>query len=196
MDESERIKTLLFEAGERAIERDGAKRLRVEDLAQGAGIAKGSFYRFFPTKEDFVLALLDRTEDRMREGLGPVMEAIAPENRLAALFDLQLRALEARPWLARLMRREEIMYLSRAIGPERMGAHAAKDDVFIEEFLRSNLPADKAGLELAGWTGAVKAAFYIYVYAEEFGPGAGHAARFILDLIARNWKEEIHGKRD
>lgn len=34
--------------------RKGFRALRIEDITQEAGIAKGTFYGFFPSKDDFV----------------------------------------------------------------------------------------------------------------------------------------------
>jgi AcrR family transcriptional regulator len=194
-DETERIKDALAAAGEEAIMREGARRLRIEDLSAAAGIAKGSFYRFYASKEDFILDLLERAEDSMRGGLEAALAGTPPEQRLERFCELNLEALRSRPWLARLMRRDELAYLTRAIGPERMAAHAAKDDIFIEAFLRSDIPPGREGIDLGPWVDGLKGAFYLIIFAEELGPFAPRAAAFIIKAICRAWREDIHGSR-
>lgn len=46
-------------AAERLLEADGA-RVRVEDVAREAGIAKGTFFLYFPTWDDLLEAIRDR----------------------------------------------------------------------------------------------------------------------------------------
>ena len=48
----------MIEAGWRQLVSGGVRSLRVEQVAQAVGIAKGTFYSFFPSKGDFVYAML------------------------------------------------------------------------------------------------------------------------------------------
>lgn len=54
----------LLEAGERVIRRLGTA-ARVEDVAHAAHAAKGTFYVYFTTWEDFLLALRDRVSEQL-----------------------------------------------------------------------------------------------------------------------------------
>lgn len=56
-EQQERIKEQLFQAGIRLSKSIGVQRMTVSKLAAAAGIAKGSFYSFFESKEAFILAL-------------------------------------------------------------------------------------------------------------------------------------------
>jgi AcrR family transcriptional regulator len=49
-------------AGREAFARRGLRGTSVEQLARAAAISKGAFYRFFASKEDLLLALLDEYE--------------------------------------------------------------------------------------------------------------------------------------
>lgn len=54
----------MVEAGWRALCAGGVRALRVEEIARAAGIAKGTFYHFFPSKGAFIYAML--MENRQR----------------------------------------------------------------------------------------------------------------------------------
>ncbi|HBO61943.1 MAG TPA: hypothetical protein DD645_04635 [Olsenella sp.] len=48
------LRARLLEIGWEHLLRKGFRALRIEDITQEAGIAKGTFYGFFPSKDDFV----------------------------------------------------------------------------------------------------------------------------------------------
>lgn len=72
-DDKAAIRRKLLELGLRELERGGFRKCAVEELAASAGIAKGTFYRFFPSKEAFfyevMLAIRDGNRDMMRRVL-------------------------------------------------------------------------------------------------------------------------------
>ena len=57
-EEKGRIRERLLEAGRKRFTRYGLKKTTIEELAGAAGIAKGSFYLFFDSKEELYVALL------------------------------------------------------------------------------------------------------------------------------------------
>lgn len=56
-EQQEDIREELFQAGIRLSKSEGMQGMTVSRLAAAAGIAKGSFYHFFESKETFILAL-------------------------------------------------------------------------------------------------------------------------------------------
>ena len=58
-DEMARIRSALIEAGIRLSKELGLQKMSVEKITESVGIAKGSFYLFFGSKEDFILAIVE-----------------------------------------------------------------------------------------------------------------------------------------
>lgn len=58
-EEMTRIRSALIEAGIRLSKELGLQKMSVEKLTEAVGIAKGSFYLFFGSKEDFILAIAE-----------------------------------------------------------------------------------------------------------------------------------------
>ncbi|MCR4641976.1 MAG: TetR/AcrR family transcriptional regulator [Lachnospiraceae bacterium] len=58
------IREKLISAGYALIEDCGIKKMTIAMVAGSAGVAVGSFYNFFPSKEDFIVALISETEQR------------------------------------------------------------------------------------------------------------------------------------
>ncbi len=65
-EQQESIREELFRAGIRLSRSEGMQRMTVSKLAASAGIAKGSFYHFFESKEVFILALIGYTGEKLQ----------------------------------------------------------------------------------------------------------------------------------
>lgn len=59
--------------------------LSIDDIARAAGISKGLLYHYFPTKRDFLIALLSREADRVTELTAPDPRVDPPEQIDAGL---------------------------------------------------------------------------------------------------------------
>ena len=62
VEQQDSIRVQLFEAGIHLLKEVGVQRMTVSKLTKAAGIAKGSFYNFFESKEDFLLKLCQYAE--------------------------------------------------------------------------------------------------------------------------------------
>lgn len=60
-EELEHIRSALIQAGIRLNKELGLQKMSVEKLTAAVGIAKGSFYMFFGSKEDFILEVAEYT---------------------------------------------------------------------------------------------------------------------------------------
>lgn len=58
-EEIKRIRSELIQVGIRFSKELGLQKMSVEKLTEAVGIAKGSFYLFFDSKEDFILAIAE-----------------------------------------------------------------------------------------------------------------------------------------
>lgn len=68
-EEQEQIREQLFLKGIRLIVKFGLQRTTVDKLTKECGIAKGSFYLFYDSKESYLAALAEYADGRMREML-------------------------------------------------------------------------------------------------------------------------------
>jgi AcrR family transcriptional regulator len=90
----------------------GLGRTTVEDVARAAGLTRQTIYRYFPSKDHLVTALLLREEDRLLDG---AREAFAAQPELAdALYEGILFCFhfaEEHPFLERMLRTDEAISL-------------------------------------------------------------------------------------
>lgn len=64
-----KIREQLFTAGVALLKEYGVQRMTVDKLARSVGIAKGSFYKFYDSKEAFLVALFSYTGEQEKESL-------------------------------------------------------------------------------------------------------------------------------
>ncbi len=72
------MRSRLLDAADRLLARDGFRRMTIETLAREAGVAKGSVYLHFDSKEDVALSCIDRMADGVVERLERVATGTAP----------------------------------------------------------------------------------------------------------------------
>lgn len=86
-----RNRRAVLEAAQALVERDGAERLRIGDVARHAGVGPGTVYRSFGSKRELLLGLVDDRErdlqDDLLRGAPPLGPGAPPTERLLAFFD-------------------------------------------------------------------------------------------------------------
>lgn len=137
--EKDDIRDALLRVGLAAFERLGVRAARVEDICREVGIAKGSFYAFFPSKEELFMAIVEEREalhyaDMMGYLAGPARKAA---DRAAGFFDMIVAKMETDPVLELILRSGEIPHLIRKLGPERFAQGQARDEAFAEAAARA-----------------------------------------------------------
>ncbi len=118
-DEEARIRVALHTAGRAIIGSRGVRKTTVEELARAAGIAKGSFYRFYPSKEALALTLLAEWERGFHEAIEARFHASKPKGAgntaevLLEIFLSDFPAQVAASGMQGLFQPDEIVYLQQ-----------------------------------------------------------------------------------
>ncbi len=170
-DERETIESRIRAAGREQFERVGLRKTTVSDLARAAGVAKGSFYLFYASKEALLSSILQEEETTLRR---EVQEQMArpyrsARDRFAHFLRLHFQSLDAHPLLRTLRDPGELEALFRHLPPDALEQAQANDDAFFMQFI-SQWQRD----------GAVRA------HSEEAMEGLGRALRALnlhRDLI-------------
>ena len=63
--EKEHIKNAMYVKGIELIRKKGMKRVTVDDIAVAVQIAKGSFYSYYPSKEEFLYDIIKKNEQAL-----------------------------------------------------------------------------------------------------------------------------------
>jgi AcrR family transcriptional regulator len=84
------VRERILETSYELFSRRGIRGVGVDELIERAGVAKASFYRHFPSKENLVVAFLERREQRWTNGWVETearRRASSPDKQLLAIFD-------------------------------------------------------------------------------------------------------------
>ena len=185
--ERERIGAKLITAGKRLINRVGLRHLVVDDIAREAGISKGSFYSFYPSREEFVLSVFESWESEYRGAL--IREVVKGEGtareKIERFFLGTFEILEREPGLARLGIKE-IQTIIERLPPERIEAHQAADNRVLEETFGRWVAEGLLSPDIAvAFRGLIPALFSIAMHREDFPPGSYQpAVKLIAEALA------------
>jgi AcrR family transcriptional regulator len=84
----------ILDGAERLLLRSTGRGPSMADVADEAGVAKGTVYLYFPSKEELLLALLERNIDDFFFALGAMLEGLAPLGIDQILALMQRRIVE------------------------------------------------------------------------------------------------------
>ena len=89
----EETRELILDAVDRLLERNGYKKMKVDDVAEEVGIGKGTIYLHFSSKADLALAHIDRIVQRLLVQLNEIAESSAPPvNKLHSMLVMRVLA--------------------------------------------------------------------------------------------------------
>ena len=147
--ERKAIRQRLMELGLARFMRQGVRSLRIDELCRDAGIAKGSFYAFFDSKEALFFALADQHDERHKAEMMAEMQAAtgSPQQTLGTFFDMVMVRLEADPLMRIVQDPGELAYVMRHAPPEYVENNLQRDRAFVVEM--SRLLAEHHKLTLA-----------------------------------------------
>jgi AcrR family transcriptional regulator len=102
-----RTREALIDAARTVFERDGFIDARITDIAAEAGVAAGSFYTYFTSKEDAFAAVMERVNEEM---LHPHLQEIADPDDPVSVIEAANRA-----YLASYRRNAKLMGLMEQV---------------------------------------------------------------------------------
>ena len=119
-------------------EQGGFEAVRLRDVASHAGVALGTLYRRFRSKEDLLLAALEQEIEDVRQRFDRrPAEGATPLERVNVFFQITTRALCRRPNLARALVR------SVATGEPELTQKVATFHTLMEELISAALRGER-----------------------------------------------------
>lgn len=134
--EKQLIQRRLISAGRTMFSTQGLKKTTVEGLADAAGISKGAFYIFFPSKEALFMDVIEQAEEQFRRELLATIDlpGPSPRSRLLAVFKRAFELVKTIP-IFEFLTGSDIDVLFRRIPEEKLQQHLESDRRFFEELI-------------------------------------------------------------
>jgi AcrR family transcriptional regulator len=127
--EKELIKSKLIEKGKELFERYGLRKTGIEDLTKAAGIAQGSYYSFFQSKEELYFEIMEQEEHYIKSRLlknHKVGEDLTKQSLEAFIKDA-FAMIDESVFIKKLMNGEDYELLVRKLPEERIAEHIESD---------------------------------------------------------------------
>ena len=182
----------IIQAAVRVFARKGYYNSRVSDIAREAGIAAGTIYLYFKTKDDILVTLF---RDKMAEFVGALRKAIAGEpdaaSKVRRLVSLHFSMLEQNPDLAEVVQVElrQGQKFFRGASSQEIGAYFALIGSVLEEGVaqgrfRSDLPVKVATKMLFGAMDQMATSWVLGKRGYQLVDTADAVARIFLQGVA------------
>lgn len=132
-----KIQNDLLHKGKALFIQYGFLKTSIDDIVQACGIAKGSFYTYYSSKEELYYAILRKEEAIKKEIIGEIMrETLPPKELLVRLFEKSWQAIEGNPFLRSVYKRGEFERIVSRLPQELLDEHAREDLEESAEFVR------------------------------------------------------------
>lgn len=167
-EEKRFINDKLKEAARECLSRYGVKKTTVDQLVQMAGIAKGSFYKFYDSKEILFFTVLEDYRKSLLEGLADSLkseEDLNADKFSELIYELYQKVRHS--FIINIVKDNEMEYLMRKLPKELILKHHLFDLHFASEiFLYVKI---KEGVSLEVVTASLRAIFMSMLHIEEVG---------------------------
>lgn len=182
------IKQNLLEKGRHLFGTYGLKRTTIADLTREAGIAQGSFYNFYDSKEDLYFEILEIEESQLKEELLRELNPWEkhPRQYLKQMLHRSLAMVDEYPLIAQMYLDNTMDILVRKLSDEKLERHFNKDK---EDLLPLIIKWQQKGILRADnpeiITGLIRSLLLLSLHKKEIGEKVYSGTMTLLvDLIA------------
>ncbi|UII55832.1 TetR/AcrR family transcriptional regulator [Cytobacillus spongiae] len=164
--EKQQIRSKLLQKGYELFSALGLKKTSIKELTEAVGIAQGSFYLFFQSKEVLYFRILEQEEEKIKELV--VKELYSPVNveRLSHFLIKGIQLVRANHFIRRLYFEGEMELLIRKLPKEIVEFHIQKDHDVLAPLLAS-LGMEEKLINI--FTHATRAFFLLTLHEKEIG---------------------------
>jgi AcrR family transcriptional regulator len=192
--EKELIQRRLLDQADLLFSARGLKKVSVEELAQAAGISKGAFYLFYPTKEALYMDAVEQAEGRFRITLLDLVgqPGPSPRLRLANVLRQAFRLFKTIP-LLQAFNSADLELLMQRVPAQTILDHQASDEAFIRTLIQrcqsSGIPVRLGPQEISG---LLYALLFAFLHQDGLlGSGLSPTLDILCELVAAYCLGEI-----
>lgn len=129
-EESQKIRETLIKEGKILFTTLGLKKTSIDDLIKAAGIAKGSFYKFFPSKEVLYMEIIEKEETELRARLHREYldgKSLNTE-KIKSFFMSFISYMDEEPLFLKMFSDNALEQLILKLPAEKLQAHMSNDE--------------------------------------------------------------------
>ncbi len=162
------IKSKLNIAAQECLGKYGVRKTTVDQLTEMAGISKGSFYKFYPSKEILFFNVLENYQNSIIEEVilqFDRMNIVTPEKFTEVIYDLFQNVRKS--FMMNIIEKQEFEYLIRKLPEDLILEHHSFDDLIAKKMF--NNIRIKKNIDVGVITTSLRAIFMTMIYVSEIG---------------------------
>jgi len=127
--EKEQIRQCLLTKGKELFIQYGLSKTSIDDLVQACGIGKGSFYKFYSSKEELFYVILNNQEEVSNRLIGEHLQGnLPPKELISSFFHLAFQLADENPLLQQWFQEGEAERITRKL-PRHLIEGFSQDNV-------------------------------------------------------------------
>ncbi len=184
-DERLQIHEDLIDKGMALFSELGFKKTSVSKLTQAVGIAKGSFYLFYETKEELFMDILEKVEAGIHD---EILHEITTSSQSASallknIFKIQLKGIVENPIIRMTLEENLLPQIWSKLPKQRQQENIERDTLFLKRFLEAR-PEAQVMFRYSPETlaGIFRAMVFVVLYKAEVGASVyEEVLEFVVD---------------
>lgn len=135
--EKQAIRLSLIEQGRELFNKFGFQKTSIFDITKNVGIAQGTFYKFFHSKEELYFVILEIEEQKLREQFTAVdiFTEKAPKQAMKNILRQMIETIEENALIRELFIGNTMVHIVKNISSELLDEHYQNDSFAIEPLL-------------------------------------------------------------
>ena len=176
------IRRELLETGRELFARYGLKKTTIADLTEPVGIANGTFYQFFDSKERLYLEILTREQEAFADRVDDLLADVSgPQEGITAYLQLTIEEIETNPLIQQLVVEDDWERLVQEFSEDELAEQREQELGYLLPYVRTwQADGQLVDGDPRAITGAINAAAFVALHREEFGDDLYPAVRDTL----------------
>ncbi len=126
--EKETIRNILLQKGRELFSTYGLKKTSITELTNAAGIAQGTFYIFFDSKEELYLEIMELEESKSEQFLEDILKSShSSKEAIRKIINGILELFETNPLIRRIYDSHDYELMVRKLPGQKLEDHKRKD---------------------------------------------------------------------
>lgn len=170
-DEKDQIRQCLLTKGKELFIQYGLAKTSIDDLVQACGISKGSFYKFFSSKEELFYVILQNQEEVSNRLIGEhLQKKLPPKELISSFFHMAYRMADENPLLQQWFQDGEHERIVRKLPRHLVDGFAQDTDkkgvVFVQALIQKGVLKEQDPEVI---NGVMRAVLMLRLFKEQIG---------------------------
>ncbi len=196
--EKEVITNSLIEQAKILFSKWGFQKTSILEITKNVGIAQGTFYKFFHSKEELYFIILEKEEEKIREQFTKVdiFKEKQPKKAIKSMLRELIHTIETNPLIRELYIGNNLQEMLKKLSPELLEKHFKNDSSsflpLLEKFKRKGFKIEEKPEVIAG---LLRSLFLLTLHQKEIGLAVyQQTIDLFIDLIVDGLIQSEGGK--